>query len=146
VFSATLDQRFRFGILNWDTQLTYQTSSNEDVLPLPKFSVYSNLYLKFKIANVLHVQVGVDGNYYTSYFAPAYEPAIMSFHNQHELKCGNFAFFDAYANFKLKQARFYVMYSHVNKGLFGGNNYFAIPHYPLNPGRFQMGVSVNFVN
>ena len=146
VLSATLDQRFRFGIFNWDTQLTYQTSSNEDVLPLPKFSVYSNVYMKFLVAKVLHVQLGIDGNYYTSYYAPAYNPAIMSFHTQHEVKCGNFAFLNAYANFKLKKARFYVMYSHVNKGLFGGNNYFSSPHYPLNPGRFQMGVSVDFVN
>ena len=146
VLSATLDQRFRFGIFNWDTQLTYQTSSNEDVLPLPKFSVYSNIYLKFLVAKVLHVQLGIDGDYYTSYYAPAYNPAIMSFHTQHEVKCGNFAFLNAYANFKLKKARFYVMYSHVNKGLFGGDNYFSSPHYPLNPGRFQMGVSVDFVN
>ena len=26
------------------------------------------------------------------------------------------------------------------------NNYFSIPHYPLNPGRFQLGISVDFVN
>lgn len=146
VLSASLDERLRFGILNWDTQLTFQTSSNDEVLSLPKLAVYSNLYLKFRVARVLHVQLGIDGNYYTSYYAPAYNPAIMTFHNQREVKCGNFAFFNVYANFKLKQARFYVMYSHANKGLFGGNNYFASPHYPLNPGRFQMGVSVNFVN
>ena len=91
-------------------------------------------------------KVGIDGNYYTKYYAPAYNPATMTFHRQNEVKCGDFAFMNAYANFRMKQARFFIMYSHANKGLFGGSNYFAVPHYPLNPGRFQLGVSVNFVN
>ena len=146
VLSATLRQHLRFGILTWDNELTYQTSSNEQVLPLPKFAVYSNLFIKFTVAKVLKVQLGADGNYYTSYYAPAYNPALMNFHNQSEVKCGNFAFVNVYANFRMKQARFYVSYTHANKGLFGGDNYFSTPHYPLNPARFQFGVSVNFVN
>lgn len=146
VLNASLTNHLGFGIFNWDNEATYQTSSNASVLPLPKFSIFSNMYLKFRIARVLDVQVGVDCNYYTKYHAPAYNPAIMSFYNQSEIECGNFAFADVYANFKLKKARFYVMYSHANKGLFGGNNYFSIPHYPLNPGRFQLGISVDFVN
>ena len=146
VLNASLTNHLGFGIFNWDNEVTYQTSSNASVLPLPKFSIFSNMYLKFRIARVLDVQVGVDCNYYTKYYAPAYNPAIMSFYNQSEIECGNFAFADVYANLKLKKARFYVMYSHANKGLFGGNNYFSIPHYPLNPGRFQLGISVDFVN
>ncbi len=146
VFNAALRNHLGFGIFNWDNDVVYQTSSSEDVLPLPKFSIFSNMYLKFKVAKVLDVQIGVDCNYYTKYFAPAYNPATMAFFNQKELECGNFAFADVYANFKLKKARFYVMYSHANKGLIGGDNYFSMPHYPLNPGRFQFGVSVDFVN
>lgn len=146
VFNAALSNHLGFGIFNWDNDVVYQTSSSEDVLPLPKFSIFSNMYLKFKVAKVLDVQIGVDCNYYTKYFAPAYNPATMAFFNQKELECGNFAFADVYANFKLKKARFYVMYSHANKGLIGGDNYFSMPHYPLNPGRFQFGVSVDFVN
>lgn len=146
VFNATLSNHLGFGIFNWDNEVTYQTTSNDEVLPLPKFSLFSNLYLKFKVAKVLDVQFGIDCNYYTKYYAPSYNPATMVFHNQREMECGNFAFADVYANFKLKKARFYIMYSHVNKGLIGGDNYFSIPHYPLNPGRFQLGVSVDFVN
>ncbi len=145
VFSATVNQNFKFGIFNWNNSLTYQTSSNENVLPLPKFSVYSNMFLQFTIARVLHVQLGVDCNYYTRYYAPAYNPAIMSFHTQHEVMCGNFAFMNAYANMKLKKTRFFVMMSHVNESFMGGE-YFAIPHYPLNGMKFQMGLSVDFAN
>jgi hypothetical protein len=51
-----------------------------------------------------------------------------------------------YLNFKLSKTRFYVMMSHINQGIFGGNNYFSAVNYPLNPRRLQLGVSVDFAN
>lgn len=146
VFSLRVNQNFRWRALNWNNTLTYQKSSNEDVLPLPQFALYSNLFLQFKVARVLDVQLGVDLDYYTKYYAPAYQPATMTFHNQHEIKCGNYPFMNAYVNMQLSRARFFVLFSHVNQGSLGGNDYFSIPHYPLNPRRFLMGVSVNFLN
>ncbi len=123
-----------------------QKSSDDAVIPLPQFAVYSNLFLNFKVAKVLEVQMGVDMDYYTKYYAPGYQPATMAFYNQREIKCGNYPFMNAYANFKLSRARFFVLYSHLNQGLFGNDDYFSLPHYPLNPRRFQMGVIVDFMN
>lgn len=145
IFSARLDQRLRLGILHWDNRVTYQTSSDENIIALPKLAVYSNLYLKFRIAT-LHVQLGVDCDYYTKYYAPGYQPATASFHNQHEVKIGNYPFMNAYANMKLSKTRFYVLFSHFNQGLIGGDNYFVLPNYPLNPRRFQIGLSIDFAN
>lgn len=145
IVGANLHQRFDLRALHWENRVTYQTSSNETVLPLPKLAVYSNLYVTFKIAKVLSVQLGTDVDYYTSYRAVDYQPATMTFYNQREIKCGNYPFMNAYANFKLSKTRFYIMCSHVNQGL-TGNNYFSMPHYPLNPRRFQFGLSVDFTN
>lgn len=145
LFWARLEQPFAVGPLHWDNRITYQATSNEDVIPLPALAVYSNLYVTFKIAKVLSVQFGVDCDYYTRYRAPGYQPATEAFYNQDAALCGNFAFMNAYINMKLSRARFYVMMSHVNQGM-GSNNYFSIPHYPLNPRRFQLGVSVDFAN
>ena len=91
------------------------------------------------------MQLGVDCDYYTKYKSIAYQPATMSFYNQREIEVGNYTFMNAYANMKLDKARFYVMFSHVNQGM-TGNNYFVLPHYPLNPRKFQIGVSVDFAN
>ncbi len=146
VLSARLRQGLHFKAFNWDNNVTLQTSSNQQVLPLPKLAVYSNLYATFTIARVLHVQMGIDGNYYTKYYAPAYNPATMTFHSQQDMECGNFAIMNLYANFKMKQARFFVMWTHFNQKIHSGDAYFATPHYPLNPARLQIGVSVNFVN
>ena len=146
VLSARLRQGLHFKAFNWENSVTLQTSSNEQVLPLPKFAVYSNLYARFIISRVLHVQMGVDGNYYTKYYAPVYNPETMTFCSQQEQECGNFAIMNLYANFKMKQARFFVAWTHFNQKIQSGTAYFATPHYPLNPARLQLGVSVNFVN
>ena len=145
ILSASLNQNFKLGVLHLDNKLTYQTSTDETVIPLPKFSIYSNLYILFKVCGVLDVQLGVDCDYYTKYKSIAYQPATMSFYNQREIEVGNYPFMNAYANMKLDKARFYVMFSHVNQGM-TGNNYFVLPHYPLNPRKFQIGVSVDFAN
>ncbi len=145
VLSLSLKQNLQAGILHWDNSITYQTTSDAAVVPLPALTVYSNLYLLFRLAT-LHVQLGVDCDYYTRYYAPAYQPALASFVNQQEMKLGNYPFCNAYINMKLSRARFYVMYSHANRGLFGGNEYFASPYYPLNPARLQLGISVDFAN
>lgn len=146
VFSASIQQNFKVGILHWNNSITYHASSESTVIPLPKLAVYSNLYLLFRVARVLHVQFGVDCDYYTKYNAPIYQPATTAFCNQNDVKVGGYPFCNAYLNMKLKKARFYVMMSHVNQGLFGGNKYFSMPGYPLNPRRFQLGISVDFAN
>ena len=144
--SLRLKQDLHFRAFNWENSVTYQTSSKEEVLSLPKLAVYSNLYFHFKIARVLHVNLGVDCSYYTRYYAPAYQPATMAFHTQHEKLIGNYPLMNAYADFKLKKTRFFVMYSHLNQGLFGGKEYFSALHHPINPSRFQLGLSVDFAN
>lgn len=145
VFHARLQQDFRVGILNWRNTITYQTTSNEDVLPLPKLAVYSNLFLLFRVAT-LHVQLGVDCDWYTRYHAPAYQPATATFVNQNSVLLGNYPFMNVYANMKLGRVRFFVLMSHINQGWLGGNNYFSVVDYPLNPRRFQLGLSVDFAN
>lgn len=145
VFSATLHQDLKFGIFNWQNRITYQKSSNQHVVPLPELTVYSNMFLLFRVAT-LRAQIGVDCTYMTRYSALGYNPAIMSFTNCWEGLVGNYPMMDAYANLKLKKVKFYVLFSHVNQGLFGGSNYFSALHYPMNPRRFLFGLCVDFAN
>lgn len=145
ILNASLSNHLNFGIWNWDNRLTAQASSRQDVLPLPAFTIYSNMYLHFLAFKVLDVQLGVDCDYYTRYWAPAYQPATMSFRVQDEVKCGNFPFMNAYVTCRLHKTRFFVMMSHFNQGWFS-KEYFAAPGYPLNPRRLQFGLSIDFAN
>lgn len=143
VVSARLDQQLNAGILHWDNQIVYQTSTNQDVIPLPELSVYSNLYLKTKIAKVLTLQAGVDAHYHTTYYAPGYEPALMAFYNQKNVKIGGFPLSTIYVNAHLKRTRFFIMYYNVTKSV-GNYGYFTMPHYPANPAMLRWGLSWDF--
>ncbi len=146
IVSASLDQKLSFGIWNWDNKVTWQKTSNSAVLPLPQLALYSDMYIHFKAFRVLDLRIGVDCNFYTKYFAPDYQPATMTFRVQKEKKVGAYPLCNGYAMAKLYKVRFYVMWSHLNQGLFGGVDYFSMPHYPINPRRFQMGLSIDFAN
>lgn len=145
IISATLTQKLKAGIWHWDNSIIWQHSSKNEVLSLPALTVYSNMYLWFKAFNVLQVQLGVDCDYYTKYYAPSYQPATMSFVNQQETKCGGYPLMDVYLTAKLSKVRFYVMMSHVNQGWFS-KDYFSMPLYPVNPRSFRIGLSIDFAN
>ena len=148
VFSATLKQDFKLGIFNLNTEVTYQHSSNNDILPLPMINAYANAFIKFRIAKVLHTEIGADARYFTKYYAPDYSPALGQYVQQNQEKkiaIGNYPLASVYANFLLKQARFYVKYYHINEG-FGNREYFLAPHYPMSPAVLSLGLSWNFYN
>lgn len=148
LLTLQLQQDLRLGILNWQNVLTLQKSSKDDILPVPLFNAYSNLFIRFRIARVLDVDLGVDGRYFTDYYAPEYIPGIGAFGIQEteasRTKIGNYPVLDAYANFQLQHTRFFVMFSHVNSS--DGGDYFFTPHYPLNQRIFRFGISWNFFN
>ena len=147
VITLQLDQDFRLGPLNWENRITYQKSSKEEVLPLPTLNIYSNLYLRFKIAKVLKVDLGADVRYFTKYYAPDYSPAIGQYtvqdNGENNVKLGGYPVLNVYANMHLKQTRFFVMMSHVNAG---DGEAFLTPHYPINTMILRFGLSWNFFN
>ena len=149
LFTAQLSQDLRFGPLCWETVLTYQESSNTDVLPVPRLNIYTNLFLNFMISRVLRCDLGADVRYFTKYYAPDYCPSLGQYtvqeNSDSKVEIGNYPIINVYANFHLKHARFFVMMSHVNAHS-GKRNYFLTPHYPLNERILRFGVSWNFFN
>lgn len=147
VLSATLKQDFRLGVFHLDNEVTWQKTSNETVLPLPQLSLYHNFYILAKLAKkVLTVQLGADVRYFTKYNAPAYAPGVQQFHLQPTddlVEIGGYPIVNAYANLHLKRTRIFAMMYHVNAGM-GSANSFLVPHYPINPRLFKIGVSWNF--
>lgn len=146
---VALDKNFTFGPVHWDNSVVYQTTSDKEILPLPLLTLYSNLYLKFKIAHVLTTELGADIRYFTKYYAPTYSAALNQFANQDTNNLvkvgGDHPIINAYINFHLKHTRFYVMVSHLNYTKDGGTT-FGPPHYPVNPLVLKFGLSWNFFN
>ena len=154
LLTASLSQDFTFGPLNWESVITYQNSSNKTILPVPMLNLYSNVYLRFKIAHVLRCDFGADVRYFTKYYAPDYIPSLGQYAVQtntnttgsdSRVEIGNYPVVNVYANFHLKHTRFFIMMSHLNAGT-GKKNYFYTPHYPLNQSILRFGLSWNFFN
>lgn len=147
LITAQLYQDFKLGPVNWENVITYQKSTS-DALPVPQLNVYSNLYLRFKIAKVLKCDLGADVRYFTKYYALDYAPGLGQYAVQegaNRVEIGNYPLVNVYANFHLKQTRFFIMMSHVNAGS-GNRMYFYAPHYPLNDNILRFGLSWNFYN
>ncbi len=148
LITVSLCQDFKLGPLNWENVVTWQKSSKESVLPVPSLNIYTNLFLRFKIAKVLSCDFGADMRYFSKYYAPDYTPGIGQYTVQegdNRVEIGNYPLVNAYLNFHLKHTRFFVMMSHINAGN-GKANYFFAPHYPLNQRILRFGVSWNFFN
>ncbi len=149
VMMAQLHQNFRLGPLNWENVIIYQNSSNKDVLPLPTWNIFTNLYLKFKVAKVLGVELGADAIWFSKYYAPDFCPAINTFAVQQNadsrVELGGYPWVDVYANMVLKKVRFFLMMSHVNADS-GNRMRFLAPHYPTNSNVLHFGVSWVFYN
>ena len=148
LLTLELQQKLKLGPLHWDNAITYQKSSDDVALPVPDLNIYTNLFLRFKIARVLKCDFGADARFFTKYYAPDYSPALGQYAVQtgeNRTEVGNYPIVNVYANFHLQRTRFFVMMSHINAGQ-GKPDYFLAPHYPLNQRIFRFGVSWNFYN
>ena len=148
LLAASLRQAFHWGILHWENELTFQATTDKESYPLPAFTAWTNLYLKFRLAKVLNTELGADVRYFTKYYASAYSPIIGQYAIQDattRVQLGNYPIVNAYINFHLKRTRFYVMASHVNYSS-GAGKPFLVPHYPLNRLVIRLGISWNFIN
>jgi hypothetical protein len=146
VVTARLRQDLHYRALGWDNELVYQLSSEKTALPLPLLCAYTNLYAAFRLFGVLTVQLGGDMHYYTAYHSPTYEPSTQQFINQEQLKTGNYPLVNAYANFHLKQTRFFITAYNLGSLFIDHPAYFSMPHYPLNPMTVKIGLAVMFNN
>ena len=102
-------------------QFVYQYTSNRDIMPLPDFTLYSNLYY-FKQFRRAGFQAGIDIRYYTAFYANIFDPYTGLFHTQHTQKIGNYPELGLYANVRvLDGLKIYAEWNCWNSGLFGGD-------------------------
>ena len=131
--------------LHLDHRVLVQLTSDRTVVPVPLVSAFLSYYYEFWVKrDVLRAQIGLDGRFNTSYYAPGYNPALSVFYNQNEVEIGNYPYIDAFVSAKWKRMRILLKYQHLNYNLFGNGESFQIARYPLNPGMFKIGISWTF--
>jgi len=144
VIKAVVYKDFRIKIVGIDTKFAYQSASDRLFISLPEImadvSVFVTLPL-FKGATT--IQPGVRAYYNTMYYASAYMPALRSFYAQSNKQIGDFIYADVFFNFRIKRARMFFKYSHIN-ALWGPYDYYMVPSYPMMDAGFRFGISWKF--
>lgn len=146
VINLRWDQKIKLGVLHWDNQVVYQKSTDNNIIPVPDLSVFSNLYLNLNPLPVLNLQLGTYVHYFSKYYSPTYEMATQQFHLQKEVKVGNYPLASAYVNCRLHQVRFFINFYNLSSNLIDGGAYFSLPHYPVKPMVMKIGLSIDLNN
>lgn len=118
-----------------------QFSSQSDVLSLPTFYSNSSLSYSFGIfKKKMHINIGVRCIFHTLYYSDGFVPFLGSYYAQNHTQTGNYPFLDGFAKIKIKRARIFLKYEHINAN-YSGYNYFYIPYYPAKDRILKIGVS-----
>ena len=123
VLSASLRKEFVIGdFLHLDNRALIQTSSNQEVLPLPLLSLNLKWFAQFVVQrnerreNVMTMQIGLNGWYNTQWYAPAWNPATSTFHNQKSVLYENGPIVDVFMNIQWKRACIFLKLENANMG------------------------------
>ena len=106
----------------------------------------ADVYLRFLVAQVMRIDLGLKAYWHSAYYAPYYLPTTQQFILQTEGKIGGEApLINAYANFRLKRARFFLQMYNVTEA-FTTSSRLAMYKYPYNPMYLAGGVIVDLNN
>ncbi|GHT24735.1 hypothetical protein FACS189430_10200 [Bacteroidia bacterium] len=152
VATGFLEKDFQWWKLHFLFRLygQFSNSGEAEIIPLPAFAGSQSTYFEgWLVRDVMNIQLGWDVAYHSKYYAYAYMPSSGMFYLQKEQEVGGYPFVDAFLNFQIKKARFFVktegLYSLFSgKGKLLEKDYFMVYRYPLNVFRVKFGVSWAF--
>lgn len=122
----------------------YVQHSSSDTLRLPVFCTRNSLFYGFPVMHQkAYVQFGVDGMFFTAYYADAYQASLQQFHNQNRQQIGNDLYLNGFINARIEHV--HLSFSYTNAlALLDGFHPFLLPHYPAKGNGFRIGVSWRF--
>jgi hypothetical protein len=149
IMSAYIKKDFHFWKITSRFRVAYQKTDN-DFIRLPELSIYNSTYLT-QIVNFRNTGgkikfiLGFDVYYFTPYFVYSYYPVLNQFYVNDVKKYGNYPYFNAYLNAKIKRMNVFFKAQHLSEGV-KNKQYFTINNHPMSPRRFMLGISWNFYN
>lgn len=146
IVSGFVNKDFRIKKFTFSNRIRYQKKPDTTIVRLPELVTYQSLFFTLDLfKKALHTSFGIDVFYNSSYYANAYMPALGQFYLQNAKKTGNYPYFDFFFSMKIKTARIFLKYEHLNSGLMG-NIYYAAPGYPMPDRAFKFGISWSAFN
>jgi len=111
---------------------------------LPEFTGNMTFLFNFALFNrALISQAGVSCFYNTRWKGDAWMANTRTFYLQDKVYTGGYLYTDVFLNLKIKRARLFLKYQHLNSG-WNDYSYFMVPHYPQPDRGLRFGVSWMF--
>jgi len=134
--------QFKWRKINYKHSLEYNFTDNTYVIRLPKFNYTSSFWLQLSLFdNNLNTSLGFDFNYFNSYYAMAYNPALAQYHLQSTQLIGDFPLVSPFLSMKVNEMFISMKYRNL-LSLVSSNNdeYYLLPNYPYYSGILQLSL------
>ena len=150
-------QQYRSSILHWHNKLSlgwnwkkfhtlhsidYHYTDNTRILRFPNFNYTTTWWLESDLfGDNLNTQVGAQLNYFTAYYAQAYNPALALYQLQDTQFVGEVPLLSAFINLKVHNMNINIKYRNVLSLLKENTDmHYFIPNYPNYPPTIQFSV------
>jgi hypothetical protein len=145
---AYLQKDFKFfRNFHFNNQIVYQRLlSGGAYVHLPEFVSRQSLYYGNDLfKHALHTEIGVDVNYNTAFYVPAYMPESGQFYLQSSAMYPTYPVADFFVSIRVKSVRAFFKIANADQGVFEPG-YFTALHYPMPDLSFVVGVNWTFRN
>ncbi len=128
---------FRFKGVN---SIEHQWTNNTQLIRVPIFNMsasiwYENLFFE----SLLRLKMGLKVNYFTSFYAKAYNPSLGLFYLQNNVEVGNVPLVDFFINFQISNMT--INFQFQNLGFqFANQVHYFIPNYVSQVGRIKLSL------
>ena len=123
---------------------TFQTTSHNAYLSIPQnISTVKLFYSAISFKDNLQLNIGAQGQIYSSFYGNAYMPATQIFYLQYSRATTNYPFVDAYINFRIRPVTIFIKMENALQGLLG-SGYSLVPGYFQPDRAFRFGITWMF--
>ena len=138
----SLNFKWNWKRLHTAQSLVHHRIDNSAPLRFPSFNYNASLWLESHLfGDNLNSQIGADLNYFTRYFANAYNPALGQYYLQNEQAIGEVPLLSAFLKLHVNNMTINIRYRNI---LFlvneNSNIHYFIPNYPSYPASIQLSV------
>ena len=138
-------KNFTLGKIHLDNEIGLNLL-NEKVFQYPTYVGRHTLYIEGNLfKNALMLCTGIAVNYVSDYYAPAFNPAMLTYYQQNNELMKYYPVADFFINLKIKSARIFLRLENLDQHIFSPG-YFTSPTYPSADRSFKFGVSWMFWN
>ena len=133
----------------WENEATYtQVTGDEEAvnsLRIPELFINSKLYYgAYWFDEKLYMTFGLDANYKSDLYAPAYNPVLQQFYLQDDFLIPSYLLINAFVELQIVHVSIFLKMEHLNQP--PNNGYFTHPMYPGQRRIFDLGVRWMFFN